>query len=187
MTTGAAALIIRQEARWPGPGDDGGAGPEPADTPAPAPLPGFVVSTFSPLVAQVAELVLCREYGAPPADPARAEWTATVVVSRCGDVTSAAHVARSVDAGVPVAPPLFAQAAPSAVAGYLTARWGLHGPVVCLSPIGDPVSEGLAVAADLIDDGEADEALIVAAEQGIVHNGRDTARAILVARRGVGR
>jgi 3-oxoacyl-(acyl-carrier-protein) synthase len=185
---------VRQDARWPAPpgagvgagagvGVGAGEGPAPGEGIAPAPLPGFIVSTFSPLVAHVAEQVLRREYGAPPADAARAGRTATVLVSRYGDVTSAVHVAGRVDAGERVAPLMFYQAVPNAVAGYLAARWGLRGPVVCLSPLGDPMAEGLAVAAELLDDGDADEALIVAAEQDIIHNGQDAsgaAHALLV-------
>jgi hypothetical protein len=154
------------------------------------PLPGFIVSAFSPLVAHVAEQVLRREYGAPPADPTRAARTATVLVSRYGDVTSAVQVARAVDAATRVAPLLFYQAVPNAVAGYLAARWGLCGPVVCLSPLGDPMTEGLAVAVDLFDDRDADEALIVAADQDTLHSGPDdpdgcdTARAVLLDGRG---
>jgi len=161
------AVICR--AAWPESTEDG---------PAP-PLPGFVYSTFSPLVAAVADRCLARSHVSPPADPARGPRTATVLVSRCGDVTSAVLVAEAVDAGRRVAPLLFYQAVPNAVAGYLTARWGLTGPVVCVSPVGDPMTEGMAVAAGLIEDGDADEALIVAVEQAM-GSGVDSASAVLV-------
>ena len=161
------AVICR--AAWPESTEDG---------PAP-PLPGFVYSTFSPLVAAVADRCLARSHVSPPADPARGPRTATVLVSRYGDVTSAVLVADAVDAGRRVAPLLFYQAVPNAVAGYLTARWGLTGPVVCVSPVGDPMTEGMAVAAGLIEDGDADEALIVAVEQA-VESGVDSASAVLV-------
>jgi hypothetical protein len=104
-----------------------------------------------------------------------------VLVSRYGDVTSAVLVAQAVDTGRRVAPLLFYQAVPNAVAGYLTARWGLTGPVVCVSPVGDPLAEGLCVAAGLIEDGDADEALIVTVEQSLVDGGTDAASAVLVA------
>ncbi len=169
-------LAVLSRAAWPEPGDDG----------APPPLPGFVHSSFSPLVAAVAERCLAREHRSAPADPARGERTATVLVSRYGDVTSAVLLAEAVDAGTRVAPLLFYQAVPNAVAGYLTARWGLTGPVVCVSPVGDAMAEGLAVARGLIEDGDADEALIVVAEQCSetgadgVHSGHDEAAAVLV-------
>jgi 3-oxoacyl-(acyl-carrier-protein) synthase len=158
-------LTVRSRAAWP---------ESPQDAAPPA-LPGFVYSTFSPLVAAVAERCLSREYRAAPADAARGGRTGTVLVSRCGDVTSAVLVAEAVDAGARIAPLLFYQAVPNAVAGYLTARWGLTGPVVCVSPCGDAMVEGLAVAAGLIEDGDADEALVVVADQS-----PDRAAAVLV-------
>jgi 3-oxoacyl-(acyl-carrier-protein) synthase len=176
-----AGLTVLRRASWP----------ESPDDQAPPPLPGFVYSSFSPLVAAAAERCLTREHASAPADPARGSRTATVLVSRYGDVTSAVLVAEAVDAGRRVAPLLFYQAVPNAVAGYLMARWGLNGPVVCVSPAGDPMAEGLAVAAGLIEDGDADEALIVVAEQAAagrdgVHSGRDEAEAVLVGTAQVG-
>jgi 3-oxoacyl-(acyl-carrier-protein) synthase len=174
-----ADLVVRGEARWP---------QSPDDPPPPSPA-GFVFSTFSPLVAAVAERCLAAEYGTAPADPARGARTATVLVSRCGDVTSAVLVAQAVDAGKRVAPLLFYQAVPNAILGYVTSRWGLTGPVVVLSPVGDPMTEGLSVAAGLIEDGDADEALVIAVEQDAeaepadVHNGLDEASAVLVGTR----
>ena len=164
-----SGLAVISRAAWPESTEDG---------PAP-PLPGFVYSSFSPLVAAVADRCLARSHPAAPADPARGGRTATVLVSGCGDVTSAVLVADAVDAGRRVAPLLFYQAVPNAVAGYLTARWGLTGPVVCVSPVGDPMTEGMAVAAGLIEDGDADEALIVAVEQAD-GSGVDSASAVLV-------
>jgi hypothetical protein len=175
----SAGLIVRSEARWP---------QSPDDLPPPSPA-GFVFSTFSPLVAAVAERCLTAEYGTAPADPARGSRTATVLVSRCGDVTSAVLVAQAVDAGKRVAPLLFYQAVPNAILGYVTSRWGLTGPVVVLSPVGDPMTEGLSVAAGLIEDGDADEALVIAVEQdpagapADVNSGLDEASAVLVGTR----
>jgi 3-oxoacyl-(acyl-carrier-protein) synthase len=174
----SAGLVVRSRARWP---------QSIQDPPPPSPA-GFVFSTFSPLVAAVAERCLEREHGTAPADPTRGARTATVLVSRAGDVTSAVLVAQAVDAGKRVAPLLFYQAVPNAILGYVTSRWGLTGPVVVLSPVGDPMTEGLSVAAGLIEDGDADEALVIAVEQdpaaepADVHNGLDEAEAVLVGR-----
>jgi hypothetical protein len=63
------------------------------------------------------------------------------------------------------------------VAGYVTARWGLHGPVVCLSPADDARQAGLDQAALLIADGDADQVLVVLVEQA---SQGDTAVALLV-------
>jgi 3-oxoacyl-(acyl-carrier-protein) synthase len=101
-----------------------------------------------------------------------------VIVSASGDVGTATAVAEAVDRDGRVAPLLFFQAVPNSVAGHVAARWGLRGPVVCLAPVGDPMREALDAAALLIDDGDADEALIVLAEQ--TGTGRDAATGLLV-------
>lgn len=145
------------------------------DDPKPPALAGFIVSSFSPLVAEVAQRCLREHYGKPPAPAERGERTAIVIASRAGDTQTAASVARGVDTAARVAPLLFYQAVPNAVAGYLAARWGLAGPVICLSPCGDALvdtltdtlAEALAVAALVIADGDADEALLIAAELAI--------------------
>lgn len=166
-----AGLAVAAAAGWPQPGDG-----------APKPLAGFVVSTFSPLAAEVAERCLRAAHGEPPAAPARGERTAVVVVSVRGDVATNTAVAQAVDAGRPAPPLLFFQSVPNAVAGYVARRWGLYGPVVCLSPVADPLADGLAEAALLLDDGDADEALVLAVEPACLDGERDTALAVLVAR-----
>jgi 3-oxoacyl-(acyl-carrier-protein) synthase len=136
----------------------------PAGTVPPS-LPGFVVSSFSPLVAAAAERCLADRHGSPPAAAEIGRRTAVVVVSGSGDAHMAAHVAQAVDEGARIGPLLFFQAVPNSVAGHIAARWGLHGPVVCLCPTGDPKADGLAQARLLIDDGDADEVLVVLVEQ----------------------
>ena len=139
-------------------------------------LAGFVGSSFSPLVAEVAERCLRAHYGEPPVDPARGERTAIVLVSAAGDIASAVQVAHAVDTGARVGPLMFFQSVPNAVIGYIAARWGLGGPVVCLASPGG----GLDAAALLIDDGDADEALVIHAEQAGDPAGQDRAVAVLV-------
>jgi 3-oxoacyl-(acyl-carrier-protein) synthase len=135
------------------------------------PLAGFIESSFSPLLAEVAGRAL-RGRAAPQAP---GTVTAVVMVSALGDVTTAVRVAAAVDAGQRVSPLLFFQSVPNAVAGYLAARWQLTGPVVCVSGTG----AGLDVAALLIDDADADEALVVRVDLAVT-GGRDRAAAILV-------
>ncbi|WP_344077867.1 beta-ketoacyl synthase chain length factor [Luedemannella helvata] len=137
-----AGLTVRSAAAWP-------AGPDDA---LPS-LPGFVDSTFSPLVAAVAARCLSHR---EPADP-----TALVLLSPLGDVATAVHLAHAVDHGERVGPLLFFQSVPNAVAGHVAARWGLRGPVVCLSAD----ASGLAAAALLLADGDADAALVIVADQ----------------------
>jgi hypothetical protein len=163
----AVGLAIRAEASWP----------ESAhDHTAPS-LPGFIVSTFSPIAAETATRCLGRRAAAVSlADPETSEApvTAVVVITARGDRESAGHVARTVAAGGLLGPLLFFQSVPNAVAGHIAARWKLTGPVVCLA---DPAS-ALEAAALLIEDGDADEALLVRVEQGA--GGHDQAHAVLL-------
>jgi Beta-ketoacyl synthase, N-terminal domain len=153
---GSAGLVVSARAGWP----------ETADDTAVTPLAGFVESTFSPLAAAVAGRALSRR-----ADGATT--TAVVLVTGLGDVASAVHVAAAVDAGDRVGPLLFFQSVPNAVAGYLSSRNGLTGPVVCLTD----AEEGMAMVALLFEDGDADEALVVWLE---VTGGPDRAAAVVV-------
>ena len=61
----------------------------PAQPPAALPaVPGFVVSSFSPLAAHLAELCLLRYFGRPPADPACGRRTAVVLATCTVSVAS---------------------------------------------------------------------------------------------------
>lgn len=140
------------------------------------PLPGFVLSSFSPLVAAAADECMTARHGAAPAAEEIGERTAIVIVSATGDAAMAAHVAHAVDDGARIGPLLFFQAVPNSVAGHVAAKWGLRGPVVCLCPTGDQKADGLAHARLLIDDGDADEVLVVLVEQA----GAEYAQAVLV-------
>ncbi|MEU2610081.1 beta-ketoacyl synthase chain length factor [Micromonospora sp. NPDC007271] len=140
------------EGRWPEPGDG-----------APRGVAGFVYSGFQPVVVAAAERCLGRGYGSRGA-PA-GNRTAVVLVSASGDRASAEHVRATVADGGRVGPLFFFQSVPNSVAGYIAARWGLNGPVVCLSPTGDPRADGIAEAELLRYDGDADEVLLVLVEQ----------------------
>ncbi|KAB1142328.1 hypothetical protein F6X68_21190 [Micromonospora sp. AMSO12t] len=154
----AGRLTVLAEAAWPEPGDG-----------APPPVPGYVHSSFPPLVAAVAERCLTRAYGRRPAPDG--ERTAVVLVSAAGDRASAAHVRATVAAGGRPGPLFFFQSVPNSVAGHVAARWGLGGPVLCLAPTGDPRAEGTAEAELLLHDGDADRALLVLIEQAPVDGG----------------
>ena len=134
---------------WPQPGDDVLAGPPV--------LPGFVGSSFSPMVAVVAER--CFAQVTP------LERTGIVLVSRTGDLDSSSHVREAVAEGKRIGPLHFFQSVPNSVAGYVAGRFGLRGPVVCVSPSTDPHRAGLDEAALLLADGEAEQVLIVLVEQ----------------------
>jgi hypothetical protein len=159
-----AGLLALSAASWP---------EATADDEVP-PLAGFIESTFSPLLAEVAARALRRR--PEPAVPGAV--TAIVMVTALGDMTSATRVAAAVDAGRRVSPLLFFQSVPNAVAGYLAARWDLTGPVVCVSEL----SAGLGVAALLMDDGDADEALVIRIDQAVAGDGLDRGAAVVVTR-----
>ena len=76
----AAGLAVRAAASWPESDDDREV----------RPLAGFIVSTFSPLLAEVADRVMTRR-----GEPRPARVTALVIVTALGDVTSAAEVAQT--------------------------------------------------------------------------------------------
>jgi hypothetical protein len=158
----AVGLRVSSSASWPETG---------ADREVPA-LAGFIESNFSPLLAEVAGRALRRR--AQPQESGTV--TAIVMVTALGDVTSAARLAAAVDAGQRVPPLLFFQAVPNAVAGHLAARWQLTGPVVCVSE----ANAGLDVAALLIGDADADEALVVRIDLAVTDGDQDRAAAILV-------
>jgi len=166
-------LRLVTDSHWPQPGDDALAGPPS--------LPGFVGSSFSPLVAVVADRCLRSLYGEVAAKQGALQSSETkvgiVLVSRSGDRASAEQVRQAVADGKRVGPLYFFQSVPNSVAGYVAARWGLHGPVVCLSPAGDARQAGFDQAALLIADGDADQVLVVLVEQA---SQGDTAVALLV-------
>ncbi|WP_416904597.1 beta-ketoacyl synthase chain length factor [Micromonospora echinospora] len=151
---GPGRLRVLAEACWPEPGDT-----------TPPTVPGFVHSTFPPLVVAVADRCLTRRHGDAPAPPPVGTRTAVLLVSASGDRASAAHVHDTVAAGGRPGPLFFFQSVPNSVAGHVAARWGLGGPVVCLSPTGDPRADATAEADLLLHDGDADEALLVLIEQ----------------------
>ncbi len=160
----AAGLTVSASASWP---------ETEADREV-TPLAGFIESNFSPLLAEVAGRALRRR----DSPQAAGQVTAIVMVTALGDVTSAARVAAAVDAGERVPPLLFFQSVPNSVAGYLAARWQLTGPVVCVSSLG----AGFGVAALLIADADADEALVVRVDLAVTDGEHDRAAAVLVSR-----
>ena len=162
-------MIIVARASWP---------EMPGDTLTP--IPAFVVSSFNPLVAEVADRCLRAYYGAPPAPSARGARTAIILASRHGDVGTGTAVAQALAEGRRVPPLLFFQSNVNAVAGHVAARWGLAGPIVCTCPVGDLIADGLECAALLFADGDASEALVIAAEHGS-EGADDGATAVLVA------
>jgi hypothetical protein len=180
----ATDLRILSQVRWPEREDD-----------VLTPIPAFTLSSFNPLVIEAAERCLARHHGPAPApDPARARRTALILASTGWDRGTARALAAAVRAGDRVPPLLFFQSNPNAVLGYVAARWGLGGPVVCVGPppgaadaAARPVCEdslpaALDQAALVLGAGDAEDALVIAAEQGRGPREPDGAVALLVTR-----
>ncbi|HEY7433316.1 MAG TPA: beta-ketoacyl synthase chain length factor [Streptosporangiaceae bacterium] len=162
-------LTVLARGRWPsGPGDV-----------LPA-LPGFVISSFSPLAAAAAYRCLEDFFGSPPAPPGPAARTGVVLASASGDIATAVAVAGAVDAGRRVPPMLFYQSNPNAVVGYITARWGLAGPVICTCPAVDVLADARDSAALLVAEGDTDAVLVIAVSQDRGPGGADHAEAELL-------
>lgn len=172
-------LRILSYARWP----------EAENDPLPQ-IAGFILSSFNPLVAEVARRCLDRRTGSIPANvPGEAPGTRTALLlaSVGGDRATAQAIADAVRTGRRVAPLLFFQSNPNAVLGHIAARRRLTGPVVSISP---PPSDADGIPADafteadwLLRDGDADEVLLIAAEQCAGPGEADRAEAVLVERR----
>jgi len=90
------------------------------------PLSGFVVSRFSPLVAEVVRRCLAGHDVAGPA-------TAVVLGSVVADATTADVDARDLANGNVHNPLLFFQSVPSSILGALAKQYGITGPMPCLS------------------------------------------------------
>ncbi|WP_035794997.1 beta-ketoacyl synthase N-terminal-like domain-containing protein [Kitasatospora mediocidica] len=139
------------------------------------PLPGFSASTFNPLVAAVAELCLTRHRdtnpaGDHPSPPGTTDRTGLLLASAGGDRATALAIESAAAADRRMPPLLFFQSNPNAVLGHIAARWGLTGPVVAISPReaaapGQIPADALELAALLLADGDADQVLVIAAEQ----------------------
>lgn len=166
MTDDALRLLARAE--WPDSAED--------ELPR---IAGFVASSFNPLVAETAERCLRERYGVPPATDPR---TAVLLVSASGDLGTARAIEEAVAERRRVPPLLFFQSNPNAVLGHIAARWQLTGPVVALGADGDGEAAGLAEARLLLADGDAEQVLVIAAEQGSESGESDNAVALLVAR-----
>lgn len=153
-----SGLRVLAEGRWPDRDGEHGL----------PPLPGFSASTFNPLVAEAAERCLRARHGSP--EQAVASRTAVLLASSGGDRATALAIDTAAASGRRVPPLLFFQSNPNAVLGHIAARWRLTGPVVAISPArpaapGELPQDALESAALLLADGDADQVLVIAAEQ----------------------
>ena len=170
----APGLTILAEAHWP-----------PPDNPA-APLPEagrFTGSSFPHLVAAVADRCLsARRNGRDTASVSADERTAVLLVTRRADTVTLRTVEEAGRAGVPVVTPLLLQIAPTAVLGHIAATWSLGGPLLSITPIGEPETDGLALAQQILAQGDAGEVLLIVADQAFEPATHDVAHALLLTR-----
>ena len=122
------------------------------------PVPGFVESTFSPLIHEVARRCLTER----PGDGAR---TALLVGSVVGDSTTTDLASRLMIGGQVHNPLLFMQATANAILGYLSKEFGITGPLIAMSALTDLGSALVDTANVLLDDEELDRVLVVGVEQ----------------------
>jgi hypothetical protein len=109
-------------------------------------VPGFVGSAFNPMVVAAAERCLAQ---------VETEALTGIVLVSDGDRVSADHVREAVAEGKRIGPLYFFQSVPNSIAGWIAAKWDLRGPVVCVT------EGGLEEAGLLLDDGDAEQVLIV--------------------------
>ncbi|WP_018222376.1 beta-ketoacyl synthase chain length factor [Salinispora pacifica] len=121
------------------------------------PLAGFVVSRFSPLVAEVARRCLAGHDVAGPR-------TAVLLGSIAADATTADTAARDLACGDVHNPLLFFQSVPSSVLGALAKEYNITGPMTCLSAREDLPRHLLETAAVLLADGQVERVLVIAVE-----------------------
>ncbi|PJN29615.1 beta-ketoacyl synthase N-terminal-like domain-containing protein [Kitasatospora sp. CB02891] len=104
-----------------------------------------------------------------PGFPGESRRTGLLLASAGGDRATALAIDTGA-AGHRMPPLLFFQSNPNAVLGHIAARWGLTGPVVAISLAtaaapGEVPPDALELAALLLADGDADQVLVIAAEQ----------------------
>ncbi|WP_035804594.1 beta-ketoacyl-[acyl-carrier-protein] synthase family protein [Kitasatospora mediocidica] len=134
---------------------------------APVELPnvaGFVTSRFSPLVVAVAEACLGEPGSGRDLVAGRGERTAMVLATAGGDHTTTDVATQRMVAGQVHSPLLFFQSVTTSVLGHLAKRYGITGPISCVSAGAGLAPEALRVADILLDDEELDQVLLVGVE-----------------------
>ncbi|MEU5191589.1 hypothetical protein AB0G83_31255 [Streptomyces klenkii] len=61
-------------------------------------------------------------------------------------------------------PLLFFQSVSTSILSHLTRRYGIHGPLTCISAVPDPAGDALKVADALLDDPELHQVLVIGVE-----------------------
>ncbi|WP_405775474.1 ketosynthase [Streptomyces sp. NBC_01390] len=134
---------------------------------APKELPkisGFAISRFGPLVHAAASACL------GPADASDGHVgrfgarTAIVLATMYGDVVTVDTATQWTVAGKLSNPLMFFQSVSTSILSHLTRRYGIYGPLTCISAVPDPAGDALRVADALLDDPELHQVLVIGVE-----------------------
>ncbi|MFJ9871288.1 beta-ketoacyl synthase chain length factor [Streptomyces sp. NPDC101165] len=147
-------------APW-GPTAEGLPGAAPAELPG---VPGFVLSRFNPLIADV--VVACL--GEPGTDgdltAGSGASTAIVLATTYGDTTTSDVATQRLVDGQVHSPLLFFQSVTTSILGHLTKRYGITGQLSCVSAGTEPALAALELADVLLDEDDVTQVLIVGVE-----------------------
>lgn len=105
-----------------------------------APVPGFIESTFNPLVYRIIQMHL--ESG----NIHQPEKLAIILASAMGDTATADCASRNLLAGQVHNPLLFYQSVPNSILGYASRQFGFTGRMTALAHQGDGLSALLEIA-----------------------------------------
>lgn len=149
-------------------------------------VPGFVASTFNPLVREAVRRCL-GEPGTPsapnPLVGAHADSTAIVLATVAGDATTSDLASQKLVSGRVHNPLLFFQSVTTSIVGHLCIEYGLTGPVNCIAADIGAGEAALDAAALLLLDDTVDQVLVIGVE--LAANPRTEAAYAHLAARGV--
>ncbi|MFJ3914126.1 beta-ketoacyl synthase-like protein [Streptomyces sp. 2132.2] len=130
-------------------------------------VPGFVVSSFNPLVRETVRRCL----GEPGtlAAPNRLtgpypDSTAIVLATVAGDATTSDVASQKLVSGRVHNPLLFFQSVTTSILGHLTIEYGITGPVSCIAADSGVGEQALDAAELLLRDEDIDQVLVIAVE-----------------------
>jgi len=148
--------------------------PVPIDGYSPLDLPmprGFIESRFITLVDHA--LTTCLQAAEPEVEGAA---TGIVLATVLGDTTTADLASSAVGAKRRPQPLLFYQSVPTSVLGHVSTRFGLTGPMVCVSGGADLYQDAMETVELLLADGPVQRLLVVYIDLGTGPRAQETLR-----------
>ncbi|MFE3579861.1 ketosynthase [Streptomyces vinaceus] len=125
---------------------------------------GFAISRFGPLVHAVA--TACLGPAGAPGNRVGEHGTRTAIVlaTLYGDAPTLDTATQWTVAGKLNNPLLFFQSVNTSILSHLTRRYGIRGPLTCVSAVLDPAGDALRVADALLEDPELYQVLVIGVE-----------------------